>query len=227
VESVDHADDVRSLVLPEDGELHAVWKTDLLGGVMALSGQAWRNTTGGAEPLELVAIPNYARLNRGGRSRVWIAEDPEVSVQWLEPKAGVYRIAALHTKKPWGVADASKDEGAVVRQEPKSDDRSQLWQIEKVAPAYYKIVNVHSGKALTVSDGKRGNNTLMRQTDYDGQDHQQFAFERREGGVIVMVARHSGRSICVQGARREDGAPIHQYDYVGVLDQHVELTKVE
>jgi uncharacterized protein len=227
IENIDHDGDVRSIFVPEDAELKAEWKEDLLGGVMVLKGQAKRTTPGGIEAVDLVAVPNYARLNRGGWSQVWIAENADMSVQWLEPAKGVYRIAALHTKKPWGIVAGSPEEGAVVQQEPVSDATSQLWRIEKAEAAYHKLINVKSGLALTVSDGKRGNNALMCQAKYDGKDYQHFAFERREGGVIVMVARHSGRSICVQVASRRDGAPIHQYDYVGVLDQQIELTKLE
>lgn len=227
LENVDYDGDVRSVFLPKDAELKAEWKEDLLAGVMVLKGQAKQTTPRGIEPVDLVAVPNYARLNRGGWSQVWIAENPDMSVQWLEPEKGVYRIAALHTKKPWGLVDGSTEEGAKVQQEPVSEEKSQLWRIEKVGPAYHKLVNVKSGLALTVSDGNRENNALMCQATYDGKDYQQFAFEQREGGVIVMLAKHSGRSICVQVASRRDGAPIHQYDYVGVLDQQIELTKVE
>lgn len=227
VESVDHGGDVRALYLPKDSELHAVWKPDLLGGVMVLKAKASRNTPEGASPVNLVAVPNYARLNRGGWSQVWIAEDPDLTVRWFEPEEGVYRIAALHTRKPWGVAGGSTDDGALVQQEPLSDAASQRWRIEKVGPAWFKIVNVGSGKALTVSDGSSGNNALIRQAPYEGKEYQHFAFERREGNVIVIVARHSGRSICVQAASRKDGAPIHQYDYVGVQDQQIELKRVQ
>ena len=227
LENVDHDGDVRSVFLPKESELTAEWKEDLLGGVTILKGPARRTTPDGAERVELLAVPNYARLNRGGWSQVWIAENPDMSVQWLEPETGVYRIAALHTKKPWGVVDGSTEEGAIVQQEPVSEETSQLWRIEKVGPSYHRLVNVKSGLALTVSNGNRENNALMCQAKYDGKEYQQFAFERREGGVIVMLAKHSGRSICVQVASRRDGAPIHQYDYVGVLDQQIELTKVE
>lgn len=156
-----------------------------------------------------------------------------MALQWLRPASGVYRIAALHTKNPWTVANGSTEQGAIVRQEPVADSRSQLWRIEPATatatatPACYKIVNVKSGLALTVTDGNRRNNALVRQAEYVGQDHQHFIFEQREGGAIVLIARHSGRSICVQGARRENEAPIHQYDYVGVADQQIELTAVE
>ena len=69
IENVDHDRDVRSVVLPPDAPLKAVWKKDLLGGVTAIE----------CEKPKLLAIPNYARLNRGGWSQVWIAERPDVA----------------------------------------------------------------------------------------------------------------------------------------------------
>jgi DUF1680 family protein len=45
--------------------LSAQWRGDLLGGVMVIQGR-W------ADGSPLVAIPNFARNNRGGDSRVWI-----------------------------------------------------------------------------------------------------------------------------------------------------------
>jgi len=54
-------------VLSPTSALAAEWKGDLLGGVMVIKG-AFVN----GEPL--LAIPNYARLNRGGRSIVWLKD---------------------------------------------------------------------------------------------------------------------------------------------------------
>jgi hypothetical protein len=62
-EDVDNPKPVKTAVLNPGMELNPVWKGDLLGGVMALEG-------GG-----LTAVPNYARLNRGGASQVWMLED--------------------------------------------------------------------------------------------------------------------------------------------------------
>jgi hypothetical protein len=62
IESVDQNIDG---VLAPDSKLSAEWKPDLLGGVMAIRGDFTDGTP-------LVAVPNYARLNRGGRSIVWI-----------------------------------------------------------------------------------------------------------------------------------------------------------
>ncbi len=74
-EDVDHKKPVRALVLPPETELKPVWRAEVLGGVIALEG-------GG-----LTAVPNYARLNRGGASQVWLLESPA--------KAGADTLAAL------------------------------------------------------------------------------------------------------------------------------------
>ena len=63
VEDVDNDQNVRKLTLKPDAELKATWNKDLLGGVMTIKSDGF------------MAIPNYARLNRGGWSQVWILED--------------------------------------------------------------------------------------------------------------------------------------------------------
>ena len=62
-ESVDQ--DIRSAVLPPSSSLSTQWRPELLGGVLAITGAF-------ADGTPFLAIPNYARLNRGGRSVVWI-----------------------------------------------------------------------------------------------------------------------------------------------------------
>jgi DUF1680 family protein len=66
-EDVDQAKPVKQAVLKPDVELKPVWRGDLLGGVMVIEG-------GG-----LKAVPNYARLNRGGASQVWMIEDTGIA----------------------------------------------------------------------------------------------------------------------------------------------------
>ena len=65
LESIDQ--DLESSLDPTS-ELRTEWKEDLLDGVVVISG---RFTNGSP----LVAVPNYARLNRGGRSIVWIKSE--------------------------------------------------------------------------------------------------------------------------------------------------------
>ncbi len=64
IESVDSSVDG---VLPPDAPLTAEFNPSLLGGVMTLHGKL-------ADGSPLVAIPNFARNNRGGRSIVWIKD---------------------------------------------------------------------------------------------------------------------------------------------------------
>ena len=54
-------------ILDPAAPLATEWRPDLLGGVMVIKGAF-------ADGRPLLAIPNYARLNRGGRSLVWIKE---------------------------------------------------------------------------------------------------------------------------------------------------------
>lgn len=65
IESVDQ--DVESVLKP-DAALQAQWEPGLLGGVIAIRGAF-------ADGKPLLAIPNYARNNRGGRSLVWIKDE--------------------------------------------------------------------------------------------------------------------------------------------------------
>jgi DUF1680 family protein len=51
--------------LPSNPSLSAVWDSGMLNGIMKITG----TFTNGSS---LVAIPNYARMNRGGSCRVWI-----------------------------------------------------------------------------------------------------------------------------------------------------------
>ncbi|MBN2450812.1 MAG: glycoside hydrolase family 127 protein [Lentisphaeria bacterium] len=73
LEDADHEGQAQSLVLPPGEPLAAAWREDLLGGVMALT-----RADG-----TVLAVPNYARLNRGGWSQVWTAEDPAALPIWL------------------------------------------------------------------------------------------------------------------------------------------------
>ena len=62
--NIQSADQNVDLVLGSDAALSADWKPDLLHGVTVIQG-----TFANGSPM--LAIPNYARNNRGGRSLVW------------------------------------------------------------------------------------------------------------------------------------------------------------
>ncbi len=63
--TVETADQPTLDLVPEIKSLKTEWRGDLLGGVMTIKGR-WSDGS------PLLAIPNYARQNRGGRSIVWM-----------------------------------------------------------------------------------------------------------------------------------------------------------
>ena len=65
VETVDNQDIERKI---SDAPLHAEWKPDLLGGVMVIEGN-WSDGS------KLIAIPNYARMNRVGPPHAYPADE--------------------------------------------------------------------------------------------------------------------------------------------------------
>ncbi|MCX6902701.1 MAG: glycoside hydrolase family 127 protein, partial [Verrucomicrobia bacterium] len=67
VYNIESADQNLEQVLGPNSPLSTEWNPNLLGGVMVIKG----TFTNGAP---MMAIPNYARNNRGGRSVVWIKE---------------------------------------------------------------------------------------------------------------------------------------------------------
>ena len=67
--SLESVDQKLDSFLKPDAALTTEWKGDLLGGVMVIKGSF-------ANDAPLLAVPNYARLNRGGRSIVWVKDQP-------------------------------------------------------------------------------------------------------------------------------------------------------
>jgi uncharacterized protein len=65
--TVETADQPRLDLKPDLTSLKTEWRGDLLGGVMVIKGK-WSDGS------PLLAIPNYARQNRGGKSSVWMKE---------------------------------------------------------------------------------------------------------------------------------------------------------
>ena len=67
VYNFESADQNIEQILAPDAPLSTEWRPDLLGGVTVIRGSF-------ASGAPFIAIPNYARNNRGGRSIVWIRE---------------------------------------------------------------------------------------------------------------------------------------------------------
>jgi DUF1680 family protein len=72
VYNIENADQINPDQPLSSTPLKAVWRSDLLGGVMALTGK-WADGT------NMLAIPNYARMNRIGQEPAEVIGDPNVN----------------------------------------------------------------------------------------------------------------------------------------------------
>jgi DUF1680 family protein len=69
LEGIDNGGKVLDLILPVSGEIETIPRSDLLGGVVVLSGRAFRSGT----EARFIAVPYFAWANRGpGEMAVWI-----------------------------------------------------------------------------------------------------------------------------------------------------------
>lgn len=78
MESIDNDGRVTNVSLPDEAELKAEFRADLMGGVTVIHAAGMQSFAGQtAKPFELTAIPYYANANRAAASRrVWIVRNP-------------------------------------------------------------------------------------------------------------------------------------------------------
>jgi DUF1680 family protein len=75
LEGVDNGPDLDRLHVPLDAEIHAGFRPDLVGGLIALSGAGREDAPNGMRARPFLAIPYYAWANRGsGEMLVWIKQ---------------------------------------------------------------------------------------------------------------------------------------------------------
>ena len=88
VEAADNGGAVLDLRVPPDTRFDAVVRTDLLGGVVTVVGEAARaGGDGSLEPHRLVAVPYFAWANRGpGEMAVWLPAVPDTKPRDAKPR---------------------------------------------------------------------------------------------------------------------------------------------
>ena len=75
LEGIDNGPELDRLHVPLDAEVHAAFRPDLLGGLIALSGAGREDDANGTRARPFVAVPYYAWANRGsGEMLVWIKQ---------------------------------------------------------------------------------------------------------------------------------------------------------
>jgi len=87
LESVDHnVPTLDSIYIEPNAVLTTAWDTGLLGeGILTMQGTVKMKTSGGYENIDVLSIPHYTRLNRGGRTIVWVADNNDTAYVPPEP----------------------------------------------------------------------------------------------------------------------------------------------
>ncbi len=164
-EWVDNDHEVLNLLVPDNAELTAVPRQDLLDGIVAVTGKISRVERGGdgvsteTHDHELVAIPFYAWANRGmGEMAVWMARDEDkvrLEPRLKKPIAGVASFGELE-KVQTGYNDQNDDISAVYDGvEPiNSADESHLYFRLRPPPGQPAWLEYRFEKATEVSSTK-------------------------------------------------------------------------
>jgi hypothetical protein len=146
-ESVDNGKSVTMALLKPDVELKPIWKGNLLGGVMTIECGA------------LKAVPNYARLNRGGSSQVWMFENREhAGVIGLASQAEVTAsFARSEEMSPAAANDMIVPRDGKRQGEPNFDFWPHLGTAEWLQYTFEKAVPVKLARVWWFDDTGKGN----------------------------------------------------------------------
>jgi hypothetical protein len=124
-------------------------------------------------------------------------------------------IQAKHSGLYLEVPNRSMENGTVLVQNPKNDQKNQIFRLQDAGEGYFYLVAKHSGKAIDVSGVSRENGALIHQWEIWGNDNQKFKLQDIGGGYVNIVAKHSGKAIDVSEVSASPGANIHQWEIWG------------
>jgi hypothetical protein len=128
---------------------------------------------------------------------------------------GRYLLINALSNKCAEVADASRADGANIRQATCRDDPAQAFDITEVSPGSYKLSNAASGKVVDVAGASHADRANVQQWSENGSGAQRFALQRTQGNRYTLVNAGSGKCIDVAAASLADGANIQQFSCNG------------
>lgn len=122
----DNGGAVSNLILEDQAVLTAEWQADLLGGLMAIKGEALALKEGEKEgevireKQTFVAIPYYAWAHRGpGEMSVWLARNEKKARPYPKPTiASRSKVTASNNRPTRGVNDQWEPESSIDRSHP-------------------------------------------------------------------------------------------------------------
>ncbi len=127
----------------------------------------------------------------------------------------VYRI--INKKSGLALQANGSGDGALVRQQPRSNSTKQLWRVGVAGGAI--LTNMGCGRCLDVSGGESNFSNGAKLNIYGYSDNSKnnriFIPVSRGSGYYSIHPVHSGRALDIEGASTEAGAQLQQYYYTG------------
>lgn len=130
-----------------------------------------------------------------------------------------YRISSRNGGKAIGVQNASKNDGAQIRQQTYAGKASQQWKLQLNADGYYRITNGNSGKVIDVYGGSSNDWTNLVQWASTGGQNQQWKITLDAQGYYTFTARHSGKMMDQREFNVADNVEIIQWPATGAQNQ--------
>ena len=134
----------------------------------------------------------------------------------------IYRIYNYNSRLP--IQANGSGNGALVRQQTKSNTNLQLWKVTDAdSNGYYRISNVYGGRMLDVNGGSFNLKTNIIVYNNEGTSNQQFSLIKRSntGGkdLYSIHPKSTGRVLDIRDSSKSSGAQLQQYYYNGNNNQ--------
>ncbi len=130
-----------------------------------------------------------------------------------------YRISSRNGGKVIGVQNASKNDGAQIRQQTYAGKASQQWKMQLNADGYYQLANGNSGKLIDVYGISTNDGTNLIQWASTGGQNQQWKIALDAQGYYTFTARHSGKMMDQKGSSADENIEIVQWPATGAQNQ--------
>lgn len=130
-----------------------------------------------------------------------------------------YKISSRNGGKVIGIQNASKNDGAQIRQQTYAGKASQQWKMQLNADGYYRVTNGNSGKAIDVYGSSTNDRANLIQWSSTGSPNQQWKITLDAQGYYTFTARHSGKAMDQRESSLADNAEIIQWPVTGAQNQ--------
>ncbi|NLE00533.1 MAG: family 43 glycosylhydrolase [Fibrobacter sp.] len=141
----------------------------------------------------------------------------------LFSKDAFYKIKARHSGKLLEVANASKENNAVVQQYSDNGEFCQHWKVVEIENGVYEIINRNSGLVL---DAVRENEKVIQYSRWGGAN-QKWKITSVGNGAYYIVNKSSMEVLDVYYAETTDRAKIQHWPFNGETCQMWEFIKVD